>query len=88
MKEYYYFNLKGDQIFFEVNKLSGTVIKFQRSTKAKNRHSIIGITEISYISFYGRYLNWLSKWDNATFMQITQQKFQQEVKEYFNSIIQ
>lgn len=87
MKTYYYFKLKGDSIFFQVDQKAGVVIKFQRTTDSKNRHSIIGIVQISYISFYGRYLNWLSKRPEALFMEITKDKFQQEIKEFTNNIL-
>lgn len=86
LKKWYFFKLDGDEIFFEADQASGKVIKYQRASTKKNRYGTIGVHEISWVSFYGRYLNWLSKWGKATFMEITKEKFQQEVKEYTNKI--
>ena len=85
--KWYYLKFKGEEIFFQEHKLYGKVIKFQRATAVKNRYNIVGVTEISWISFYGRYLNWLSKREGIIFMEITKEKFQQEVKQYISQIL-
>lgn len=86
-KNWYYLKLKGDEIFFESDQASGKVIKYQRATDSRNRYNIVGIVEISYVSFYGRYLNWLSKRSGVIWMEITKEKFQLEVKDYINKIL-
>lgn len=85
--KWYYFKWKGEEIFFQEHKLYGKVIKYQRASSVKNRYNIIGVTEISWISFYGRYLNFIAKMKNVTIVEITKEKFQQEVKEYISQIL-
>lgn len=85
--KWYYYSYRGEEIFFQEDKFYNKVIKYHRASVVKNRHSVIGVYEISWTSFYGRYLNWLTLRSGALFMEITRDKFQQEVKEYINKTI-